>query len=247
MIGDMYTLKQKSKKEQNVSYASSRLALIAMLWIFMLIMQIINSSSYHFLNKSPWLAIEPRNWKSLPLGLLTSPFLHANWSHFFSNTFSFWVLGFLTLTQRLNFNNAARTFGQISLIILILGGVCTWMLGRSGHHIGASGWIFGLMGYNVAFGIYNAFILKEPKWIGLLISFLMICFYLTTILSALNPFNIFAAEVSGEGHLSFLLTGILVGCYQTTMKKKIKTSPIEDEEMSIEDVEAFEYKLPSLL
>ena len=59
--------------------------------------------------------------------------------------------------------------------------------------------------------------------------------------------NIFAAEVSGEGHLSFLLTGILVGCYQTTMKKKIKTSPIEDEEMSIEDVEAFEYKLPSLL
>jgi len=247
MIGEMYTLKQKNKKEQDVAYVSSRLALIAMLWIFMLIMQIINSATFYHLTESSWLAIEPRNWKSLPLGLLTSPFLHANWSHFFSNTFSFWILGFLTLTQRMNFNKAARTFGQISFIILIFGGICTWILGRHGHHIGASGWIFGLMGYNVAFGIYNTFILKEPKWIGLLISFLMICFYLTTILSALNPFNIFAAEVSGEGHLSFLLIGILVGCYQTTMKKKVRASPLEDDELSIEDVHEFEYKLPSLL
>ena len=59
--------------------------------------------------------------------------------------------------------------------------------------------------------------------------------------------NIFAAEVSGEGHLSFLLIGILVGCYQTTMKKKVRASPLEDDELSIEDVHEFEYKLPSLL
>jgi len=112
----------------------------------------------------------------------------------------------------------------------------------------ASGWIFGLIGYNLAYGIYNTCILGEPKWIGLFISLVMLCFYLTTILSALNPFNIFATDVSGEGHLSSLLMGILTGCYQTASAKRIKRAPLDDEELSMEDdKDAFRYKLSGLI
>merc|ERR1711964_857976 len=149
---------------------------------------------------------------------------------------------------RVKFSNAAEMFTKVSTIVIILGGACTWVLGRNGHHIGASGWIFGLIGYNLAYGIYNTCILGEPKWIGLFISLVMLCFYLTTILSALNPFNIFATDVSGEGHLSSLLMGILTGCYQTASAKRIKRAPLDDEEISMEDdKDAFRYKLSGLI
>ena len=86
--------------------------------------------------------IVPRTERGL-WGILFSPFIHANLAHLVTNTISLLILGWLTLAFA-----GRRAFWIVTTAAAIGAGVTAWTLGAPGTvHIGASGVIFGYLGY----------------------------------------------------------------------------------------------------
>jgi membrane associated rhomboid family serine protease len=92
--------------------------------------------------------IRPREVSGLS-GILWAPLLHANWEHLIANTVPALVLGFLvTLT-------GMGRFVAATVIVWILGGLGTWLIGSPGSTIGASGLIFGWLTFLIVFGFFT--------------------------------------------------------------------------------------------
>ncbi|MDH3729723.1 MAG: rhomboid family intramembrane serine protease [Acidimicrobiia bacterium] len=87
--------------------------------------------------------ILPRTASGLD-GVLWAPLLHGGLGHLASNSVPFAVLGGLVMTE------GARRWASVTAIVAIGGGVLTWLLARSRIHIGASGIVFGYLGYLLA-------------------------------------------------------------------------------------------------
>ena len=100
--------------------------------------------------------IHPRRLDGLD-GILWAPFLHAGVTHLLSNTLPFAVLGLLVM------GHGRRSWWQVSGIVVGLGGALVWLLAGGGNHIGASGLIFGYLGFLVA----AAFLGRSAKAFGL--------------------------------------------------------------------------------
>jgi membrane associated rhomboid family serine protease len=75
-------------------------------------------------------------------GILFAPFLHASLNHLVANTIPFALLGWLVMLRD------ARHFVTVTLYAMIGSGLAAWLLGAPGSvHIGASGLIFGYLGF----------------------------------------------------------------------------------------------------
>lgn len=93
--------------------------------------------------------IHPLDLSSL-WGILTSPLLHANFSHLLSNSVPGAVFAFLIG------HSGHRVFWEVTLITGVVGGLGTWLLGGVGtNHIGASGLVYGWLAYLLVRGIFN--------------------------------------------------------------------------------------------
>ncbi|MHB8837598.1 MAG: rhomboid family intramembrane serine protease [Gemmatimonadaceae bacterium] len=76
-------------------------------------------------------------------GILFAPFLHGSVAHLAANSVSLLILGWLTLAFA-----GRRTFWIVSASAALGSGIAAWTLGAPGTvHIGASGVIFGYLGY----------------------------------------------------------------------------------------------------
>lgn len=75
-------------------------------------------------------------------GIVFAPFLHANRSHLIANSVPFLVLGWLVMLRD------ARHFVPVTLAAMLGSGIVAWIIGAPGTvHIGASGVIFGYLGF----------------------------------------------------------------------------------------------------
>lgn len=82
-------------------------------------------------------------------GIVFAPFLHANLAHLTANTASLLILGWLVMLRD------ARHFWVVALMATVGGGLVAWLLGPSNSvHIGASGVIFGFLGFLIFAGWY---------------------------------------------------------------------------------------------
>lgn len=82
-------------------------------------------------------------------GIVFAPFLHGNLAHLSANSLSFLVLGWLVLA------GGQWTFARVTLAATLSSGLMSWLLGAPGSvHIGASGVIFGYLGYLMTAGIF---------------------------------------------------------------------------------------------
>lgn len=96
-----------------------------------------------------WYGIHPRTLIGLP-GILLAPFLHAGFGHLLANTVPLFILGWLVLLRR------RQDLLIVSLTAIIVSGLGVWLFGGSNTvHIGASGVIFGLLGYLLARGYFE--------------------------------------------------------------------------------------------
>jgi membrane associated rhomboid family serine protease len=102
------------------------------------------------LGGSLWrLGIFPRTVIGLR-GILFAPFLHASLSHLVANTIPFVALGWMVMLRD------ERHFIPVTLAGMIGSGLVTWLLGAAGTvHIGASGVIFGYLGFLMLTGWYT--------------------------------------------------------------------------------------------
>jgi len=137
------------------------------------------------------LAIVPRTAGGL-VGLVTAPFVHANFAHLAANLPPFLVLGALVLRH-----NEAR-FIELTLIIVFAQGLLLWLLGRKAAHVGMSGVIFGFFGYLIAL----AWITRTAP--DLLTAGGVLIFY-GGMLAGIAPAR---GATSWEGHLFGLFAGL---------------------------------------
>jgi membrane associated rhomboid family serine protease len=83
-------------------------------------------------------------------GILFAPFLHASLSHIAANSIPFLVLGWLVMLRD------ERHFIPVTLAGMIGSGLMAWLIGAPGTvHIGASGVIFGYLGFLMLTGWYT--------------------------------------------------------------------------------------------
>jgi membrane associated rhomboid family serine protease len=101
---------------------------------------------FHSLNT--W-GILPRRVDHL-LSIWIAPFLHRDFEHLAFNSLPFWVLGFVIAFRGI------RRFYWVSFFIVTLSGWAVWQFARPAYHIGASGLIFGYVGYFFASFFFHA-------------------------------------------------------------------------------------------
>ena len=147
--------------------------------------------------------ILPRNVDGL-WGLLFAPLLHGGFGHLIANTIPFAILGGLLMLRGVN------DFLKATLQISILGGLCVWLIGATNsYHIGASGLIFGYMGFLLSIGIF------ERSLKGIAIA-LIAGFLYGGILWGVLPSE---PGISWEGHLFGFLAGIVSAKLLSKTKK----------------------------
>lgn len=129
-------------------------------------------------------------------GVLTQPFLHAGYEHLLSNTVPLLVLGWVLLLT------GWRTWLTVTAIVVLLGDFATWVIAPSGLIVGASGLVFGWLGYLLARALFT----RRLKWILTAVALL---FFFGTFLSNLLP--TVDARVSWQSHLCGFGAGILAG------------------------------------
>ena len=140
------------------------------------------------------LGIVPRAGRGL-IGIGTAPFLHGNFWHLLSNTFPFLILSVFLFT----FYKPVAF--KVMLVIILIAGSITWIFAPAQTiHIGASGVVFGLVG----FLIFAAFFSK--RILPLFASLLTLLLYGFPLLYGLLPIH---WGVSYTSHWGGFVGGIL--------------------------------------
>lgn len=170
------------------------LVFIAMLYVI----EVLDQLTGHALDRNGIRPLEESGLK----GILFAPLLHADWAHLISNTVPALVLGFLVTLAGIG------RFVKATAIIWILGGLGTWLLGNidrcpiGTNHIGASGLVFGWLGFLLVFGW-----LTRHLW-QIAVS-LAVLFYYGSILTGAIPVLSGCGGVSWQGHLCGAIAGVL--------------------------------------
>jgi membrane associated rhomboid family serine protease len=139
------------------------------------------------------LGIHPRTLSGL-WGILLAPFLHGGLTHLMANTIPFLVLGFLVMLRGLG------TFVGVSLMVMVLGGFAVWLLAPSNSiHIGASGLIFGYIGYLLARGYFE-------RGLGSIVVAVLVALLYGGALWGVLPGQ---PGISWQGHLFGFLSGVV--------------------------------------
>ena len=182
------------KIRQNLQTA---LAVVAILWLVYLIDFVLPMDLRLY-------GLRPRQLDSLA-GIAFTPFLHVDLRHLIANSGILFVL----LTVSLSFSRKL-TFRSLWIIIL-LGGGLVWLSGQRGTiHIGASGVIFGLIGFLMCLGIFRR------DWKALIISLAILLLYG----GALQSLFIYVPGISWTGHLFGFISGVLAAWWTRAAKKR---------------------------
>lgn len=152
----------------------------------------------HFLNvllpaELRYFGLRPRQTEGL-WGIVFAPFLHGNIQHLTANSGVLFVL----LIAALSFSRKQAV--AAILVIVVVSGLAVWMVGKPNTvHIGASGVIFGLIGYLLFIGIFHR------RWKALVFSVAVFLVY-GGVLAGLF---VYIPGVSWSGHFFGFLSGVL--------------------------------------
>ncbi|MFN8124971.1 MAG: rhomboid family intramembrane serine protease [Candidatus Nanopelagicales bacterium] len=130
------------------------------------------------------------------LGIPMAPFLHGGFEHLMANTLPFLILGTLVAWR------AGGKFWSVAIIIIVLGGAGVWLFGPGNViTIGASGLVFGFLGYLLVLGILTR------SWVDILVSVGVLLIYGSLLLGA-TPFGV-PEGVSWLAHLTGFVAGVV--------------------------------------
>jgi len=159
---------------------------VALIWVLEIIDQVIPGRTLD------GFGIHPRQISGL-WGILFAPFLHVSIAHVAANTIPFVALGWLVMLRDI------RDFFFVTFAAMTIGGLGTWVFGATGNHIGASGVIFGYLGYLMLRGFFERSI---PA-----IAFSLLVFFLYGgLLWGVLPLQ---RGISWEGHLFGYVGGVV--------------------------------------
>lgn len=178
-------MRERNLAQQFTTQAKTLTGFVVLMWIVEILDHVIFSG---YLNN---FGIRPRYIPGL-WGILFSPFLHGDFPHLIANTVPFLMLGWAVMLTSL------EDFWIVTLITAIVSGLGVWILGDPNSvHIGASGLIFGYLGFMMLRGYF------ERSSASIALSLLITFFYGGLVWGVL-PWQ---PGVSWEGHLFGFIGG----------------------------------------
>jgi membrane associated rhomboid family serine protease len=135
--------------------------------------------------------IRPQHIEGL-LGIVSSPFIHADINHIYNNSIPLFVLSMAL------FYFYKKIAWKVVIYGILLSGALTWLIADNGNHIGASGLVYVM----VSFIFFKGIFAQHYRLIAL--SLIVIFFYGSMI------WYVFPIKegMSWQGHLSGFLTGL---------------------------------------
>jgi len=126
-------------------------------------------------------------------GIVMAPFIHVDLQHLLANTIPFVILGAVILLR------GTRAFLFVLLVSAAVAGLGTWLFAAPNtHHVGASGVVFGFLGYLLVRAAYDRRISSA------LIAIAIAALYGATFLTSLMP----AHGISWTGHVFGFVGGV---------------------------------------
>ncbi|HJN72752.1 MAG TPA: rhomboid family intramembrane serine protease [Myxococcota bacterium] len=142
-------------------------------------------------------------------GLLTMPFLHGGWGHLLANTLAGVPLAMMAMERK------KSDLAVVTAVTMLTSGLGCWLLGATGSvHVGASGVIFGLIGFLLGRGIWER--RAGPMIMSVVVGFLFGGSLFTMIPGI-------AAGISWQAHLFGFVGGLL--CAKLMGGTKAKAPP----------------------
>jgi membrane associated rhomboid family serine protease len=164
--------------------AKIALGLVAVLWAVDFVNVVLGLDLQRF-------GVRPRQFAGLP-GILLAPLLHGGFPHLIANSVPLLVLGTGMLYL---YPNAAL---KVLPAVYLGPGIAVWLFGKaSSVHIGASGLVYGLVGYVFVAGIIR----RDRRAIA---ASMLVYFLYGTLLWGVLPIR---PGVSWETHLAAALIG----------------------------------------
>lgn len=179
------------------SQISDVILLLASMWLIFILQLFLpyDLSSY---------GIVPRTLSGL-FHIPLAPWVHHSTSHLMFNSLPLLILGFLV-----HLSNNRTQFWEVTILIVLLSGLGTWLIGNPGLHGGASSLITGYWSYLLV----NALFVRSAK--SLLIALVTLFFYggMFFILLDIRP------QISWAGHASGFIAGALTVWIKFKVSKK---------------------------
>ena len=148
-------------------------------------------------------------------GIFTSPLVHADAKHLFSNS-----VPLLVLSWCLFYFYRDLGYGVFP-VLWILSGFFTWVFGRDSWHIGASGLTYSLSFFLFFSGIFRRYI---PL---MAVSMIVVFLYGSTVWNMFPVAELVDPSVSWEGHLAGAISGLLCAI---VFRKRGPQNPEPEEE-----------------
>jgi len=181
---------------------ATTLWIAVVMWVVFIIDALLITTNFNHLG------IQPRTLSGL-LGIPLSPFLHANLIHIISNT-----LPLIIISSILKLSIGSTRLNLVIILSIIGSGLGTWVFSTAGVVVGASGLIYGLIGFLFANAYFNP---SFRSWLVAVIAFALYGGTLTSLFIVL-PY------VSWAGHAWGFISGILIAAYMAPfLKSKSRT------------------------
>ncbi len=164
--------------------------------------------------------ILPRKLSGL-IGILSAPLIHANIPHLLSNTPTLLILSIAVMY----FYPSSSL--KVFAVIYLLTGILVWLFAREAYHIGASGIIYGLLGFLFFSGIFR----RDNRSIALA---LLVTFIYGGLVWGILPG---VKEISWESHLFGGISGIIVSFIYRKEDPFIKYEWEKEEDIETEEDE----------
>ena len=198
-------LKEQKKIKELKTELLTPLIFPALLWVIHLFALLINLDLSR-------MGILPRNFAGL-LGIITSPLIHADFSHLISNTIPLIILGWII------FFFYPKVSYLLFVFIYFITGLLVWIFARQVYHIGASGVVYGFVSFLFFSGIFR----RDNKSIALA---LIITFLYGGLVWGMIPGW---KGISWESHLFGAITGFIAAYLFRKIDPPAKKYEWEDE------------------
>jgi len=196
---------KRDESKQDISKILTPLFFPIAMWIVFLLSFLLNEDFSR-------MGLLPRNLVGL-LGIVTSPLIHADFSHIFSNTIPLIILGWII------FSVYPKLSYLLFVFIYLVTGLLVWIFARQVDHIGASGIVYGFVSFLFFSGIFR----RDNKSIALA---LVITFLYGGLVWGMIPG---LKGISWESHLFGAITGLLAAYMFRNIDPPSKKYDWEDE------------------
>lgn len=184
-------------------------SLLALMWLVQLANVLVCQPLFHMtLNQY---GIVPRSFTGLR-GIVFAPFLHASFTHLLGNSLPFLILGWLVTLR-----GGASDFVGVTVLAALAGGLGAWLFGADGVHVGASGLVYGYLGFLLLTGYFD----RRP--LSVVLSLVVGCLY-GGLLWGVLPLQ---QGVSWQSHVFGFLGGALAARLATPARLPAAVTGVE--------------------